>query len=100
MKTIVLVNSTTASASEIVAGALQDYNKATIIGEATYGKGVVQTLIDLSGGAQLKVTTAHWYTPLGATINLTGIKPDKTVGRTYDDINSGRDPQLDAALAE
>ena len=100
MKTIVLVNSTTASASEIVAGALQDYNKATIIGEATYGKGVVQTLIDLSGGAQLKVTTTHWYTPLGATINLTGIKPDKTVGRTYDDINSGRDPQLDAALAE
>lgn len=100
MKTIVLVNGTTASASEIVAGALQDYDKATVIGETTYGKGVVQTLVNLSGGAQLKVTTAHWYTPLGSSINLTGIKPDKEVERTYDDINSGRDPQLDAALAE
>lgn len=100
METIVLVNNTTASASEIVAGALQDYKKATIIGEQTYGKGVVQTLLNLSGGAQLKVTTAHWYTPLGNSINLTGIKPDKEVERTYDDINSGRDPQLDAALAE
>ena len=100
METVVLVNGTTASASEIVAGALQDYKKATVIGEATYGKGVVQTLIDLSGGAQLKVTTAHWYTPLGSTINLTGIKPDIEVERTYDDINSGRDPQLDAALKQ
>lgn len=100
MQTIVLVNGTTASASEIVAGALQDYGKATIIGETTYGKGVVQTLVDLSAGTQLKVTTAHWYTPLDLSINKTGIKPDKEVVNTYDDINAGRDPQLDAAMSE
>ena len=97
-KTIVLVNGSTASASEIVAGALKDYGKATIIGETTYGKGVVQTLYDLSNSTLLKVTTAHWYTPNGTTINGTGVTPDKIVERTYDDINHDRDPQLDAAL--
>ena len=99
MKTVVLVNGSTASASEIVAGALKDYGKATIIGEKTYGKGVVQQLINLSGGTLLKVTTAHWYTPNGNTINGTGITPDKEITRSYDDINKNRDPQLDAALA-
>ena len=99
MKTVVLVNGSTASASEIVAGALKDYNKATIIGEKTYGKGVVQQLVNLSGGTLLKVTTAHWYTPNGNTINGTGITPDKEVTRSYDDINMNRDPQMDAALA-
>ena len=96
--TIVLVNGATASASEIVAGALQDYDAATILGETTYGKGVVQTLLNLSGGALLKVTTARWYTPLGTSINGQGITPDVTVELTYDDTNHGRDPQLDAAL--
>ncbi|MBR6417192.1 MAG: hypothetical protein IKS36_00115, partial [Bacteroidales bacterium] len=99
MKTIVLVNNGTASASEIVAGALKDYGKATIIGETTYGKGVVQQLVNLTNGSLLKVTTAHWYTPNGNTINGTGITPDQEVIRTYDDINKNRDPQLDAALA-
>ena len=97
MKTVVLVNGSTASASEIVAGALQDYNKATILGEKTYGKGVVQSLFDLSGGSTLKVTTAEWYTPNDRSINLTGITPDVEVERTYEDINSMRDPQMDAA---
>ena len=97
MKTIVLVNSTTASASEIVAGALQDYGKATIVGEKTYGKGVVQNLITLSGGATLKVTTAEWYTPKDRSINGTGITPDVEVEMTYEDINAMRDPQLDKA---
>ena len=96
--TIVLVNGATASASEIVAGALQDYDAATILGETTYGKGVVQTLLNLSGGTLLKVTTARWYTPLGTSINGQGITPDITVELTYDDTNHGRDPQLDAAL--
>ena len=96
--TIVLVNGATASASEIVAGALQDYDAATILGETTYGKGVVQTLLNLSGGTLLKVTTARWYTPLGTSINGQGITPDVTVELTYDDTNHGRDPQLDAAL--
>ena len=98
MKTIVLVNGGTASASEIVAGALQDYNKATIVGETTYGKGVVQALVNLSGGSVLKVTTAHWYTPNGNSINNTGITPDKIVERSYEDINKNIDPQLDESL--
>lgn len=97
MKTIVLVNNATASASEIVAGALKDYKKTTILGTKTYGKGVVQTMLELSGGSLLKITTAHWYTPEGQTINKTGISPDIEVERSYSDINSGKDPQLDKA---
>ena len=96
-KTIVLINRSTASASEIVAGALKDYKKATILGTKTYGKGVVQTMLELSGGSLLKITTAHWYTPEGQTINKTGISPDVEVERSYSDINSGKDPQLDKA---
>ncbi len=97
MKTVVLVNGSTASASEIVAGALQDYGKATIVGEKTYGKGVVQNLYDLSGGTVLKVTTAEWYTPKDRSINGEGITPDVEVERTYEDINAMKDPQLDKA---
>ena len=99
MKTIVLVNGSTASASEIVAGALKNYHKATLVGEKTFGKGVVQSLINLPGSSLLKVTTAHWYTPSGDTINNTGITPDTEIVRSYEDINKNRDPQLDAALA-
>ena len=96
-KTIVLVNGSTASASEIVAGALQDYKKATILGTKTYGKGVVQSLINLSGGSLLKVTTAHWFTPNDTSINGVGIKPDVEVDMTYEQTNAGEDPQLDKA---
>ena len=97
MKTAVLVNGGTASASEIVAGALKDYNKATIIGETTYGKGVVQSLYTLSDDTLLKVTTAHWYTPKETSIDQVGITPDIEIKRTYADINSGKDPQMDEA---
>lgn len=97
MPTVVLVNGSTASASEIVAGALKDYDKATILGETTYGKGVVQTLLNLSHDSLLKVTTARWYTPKGNSINGDGITPDIEVELTYDDANHSRDPQLDAA---
>ena len=97
MKTVVLVNGSSASASEIVAGALQDYKKATIVGEKTYGKGVVQNLYDLSGGTVLKVTTAEWYTPKDRSINGEGITPDVEVERTYEQINAMKDPQLDKA---
>lgn len=99
MKTIVIVNGSTASASEIVAGALQDYKKATIIGEKTYGKGVVQSLYNLSDGGTLKVTTAAWYTPNDRTIDGEGITPDVVIERTYEDINKMKDPQLDKAKA-
>lgn len=97
LETVVLVDGSTASASEIVAGALQDYGKATIVGQTTYGKGVVQNLYDLSGGTVLKVTTAEWYTPNDRSINKTGITPDVVIERTYEDINAMRDPQLDKA---
>ena len=97
VKTVVLINGATASASEIVVGALRDYNKATIVGETSYGKGVVQTLLNLSGGSILKVTTAHWYTPSGDGINETGISPDYEIERTYEQINKNEDPQLDKA---
>ncbi len=97
MKTVVLVNGSTASASEIVAGALQDYEKATIVGEKTYGKGVVQQLFNLSGGTELKVTTADWHTPKDRSINGEGITPDVEVERTYEQINAMKDPQMDKA---
>ena len=96
-KTVVLVNGSTASAAEIVAGALQDYGIAQIVGEKTYGKGVVQGLYDLSDGGTLKSTIAEWHTPKDRSINKTGIAPDIEVERSYEDINSMRDPQLDKA---
>lgn len=97
--TVILVNESSASASEIVSGALHDHKVATLIGHTTFGKGSVQKLINLSDGALLKVTVARWYTPNGVNISEKGITPDKTVVRSTDDINAGRDPQMDAALA-
>ncbi|MCA9336700.1 MAG: S41 family peptidase [Candidatus Saccharibacteria bacterium] len=97
IKTVVLVNGGSASASEIVAGALQDHKAATLIGEKTYGKGTVQKLIDLPDGRQLKVTIARWFTPNGKNITKEGIAPDTAVQLTSDDRNTGRDPQLEAA---
>ncbi len=97
-KTIVLTNGSTASASEIVAGALKDYNLATLIGEKTYGKGSVQALENLTTGEMLRVTVAKWYTPNGKNINHEGIEPDQKVERTFEQINKDEDPQLDAAL--
>jgi len=98
IKTIVLTNGSTASASEIVAGALKDYGMATLIGEKTYGKGSVQTLENLSNGEMLRVTIAKWYTPNGKNINGEGIEPDVEVERTFEQINKEEDPQLDKAL--
>lgn len=98
VKTVVLVNGGSASASEIVSGALQDYKAATLIGEKTYGKGSVQQIITLADGRVLKVTVAKWYTPNGKNISKEGITPDKTVEMTTADSNAGKDPQMDAAL--
>lgn len=98
IKTIVLVDGGSASASEIVAGALKDNGAATLVGEKTFGKGSVQTVADVTGGGQLKVTVAKWYTPNGVNINKEGIMPDKEVKMTEDDVKNGKDPQKDAAL--
>ena len=97
-KTIVLTNGSTASASEILAGALKDYNLATLIGEKTYGKGSVQALESFTTGEMLRVTVAKWYTPNGQNINHEGIEPDKKVERSFEQINKDEDPQLEAAL--
>lgn len=93
----VLVNEGTASASEIVAGALQDNGRATIIGTTTFGKGSVQDYQQLAGGASLKITVAKWLTPRGRSITAQGITPDIVVETTADDRNHDRDPQLDRA---
>ena len=92
---VVLVNGFTASASEIVTGALQDHNRATVIGTRTFGKGLVQNVIPLPGGANLKITTAVYYTPAGRDINKKGIEPAVVV---RDDPKTKRDEQLQAAL--
>jgi carboxyl-terminal processing protease len=94
---IVLVNGETASASEIVAGALQDTGKAKLLGVTTYGKGVVQALNPLEDGGTARLTIAQWLTPKGRTINKKGLTPDFIVQMTQADVTAGRDPQLDAA---
>ena len=98
LPTVVLINGNSASAAEIVSGALHDYGAATLMGEKSYGKGSVQTMIDMGWGNTLKVTIAKWYTPNGVNIMDEGIKPDIKVGITEKDVNSGKDPQLQAAL--
>ncbi len=97
ISTVVLVNGNSASASEIVSGALQDYGVAKIVGEQTFGKGSVQQLIDINDGAQLKVTVARWYTPKGRNITKDGITPDTTATLTQTNVDAGVDPQLDKA---
>jgi carboxyl-terminal processing protease len=99
IKTAVLVNPGSASASEIVAAALKDNNKGYLIGEKTYGKGVVQQLINLRDGGQLKVTIAGWFRPNGQDINEKGIKPDQEFKISDQDAEANNDTQLQAAEA-
>jgi carboxyl-terminal processing protease len=94
----VLINGGSASASEITAGALKDNGAAKLLGEKSFGKGSVQEVIKLGGGAELKVTVAHWFTPKGNGIDKVGIKPDVELKREQADTDAGRDPQLDRAL--
>jgi carboxyl-terminal processing protease len=106
---IMLINGGSASASEIMAGALHDNNRATLVGEKSFGKGSVQEVVCLNGTSAislteqcktdaLKVTVAHWFTPKGVNISKEGIVPDVEVKLTSEDYNAGRDPQLAKAL--
>jgi carboxyl-terminal processing protease len=96
---IVLVNGGSASASEIVAGAIQDYGRGLLVGETTFGKGSVQNWIALTGeeGA-VRVTVARWYTPDGRQIAGEGLEPDYEVSYTEEDFDAGIDPQLQKAI--
>ncbi len=100
IKTEILINGGSASASEILAGALHDHNKAQLIGEKSFGKGSVQELVDLSGGAAVKVTVARWITPGGKNLNKDGLNPDIEVKLTEADFSANKDPQMDKALEE
>ena len=95
--TVVLIDGATASASEITAGALRDNAGAELIGYQSYGKGVVQEVVNLSNGDVLKVTIAKWYTPNGDNIDGEGLKPDEEVEMTAEQYNSGDDTQLERA---
>ncbi len=97
-RTVVLVNGGSASASEIVAGALQDHQRATIIGEKTFGKGSVQDYEPFSDGSALKITVAAWYTPNGKSINELGITPDIEVKEDWTKEEVGKDAMIDKAL--
>ncbi|MFC1788207.1 S41 family peptidase [Patescibacteria group bacterium] len=98
IKTVVLVNGGSASGSEIVAGALQDHELATIVGTQTFGKGSVQDYQRLSDGSAIKVTIAEWFTPLDRSINESGITPDIEIDLTLEDFNEKRDPQKEKAI--
>jgi len=94
----ILVNGNSASASEIVAGALQDAGRGPIIGEPTFGKGSAQIIHPLSNGGAVKITYAKWFTPNGHQIDHQGIEPDILVELTTEDLENGRDPQLERAV--
>ena len=95
--TAVLIDSGSASASEITAGALKDHKAATIIGTKSYGKGVVQQIINFADGSQLKVTVASWYRPGGRALIIRASPQTKEVKVAKGDTAGGADAQLDAA---
>lgn len=97
-KLVVLVDGGSASASEILAGALKEHGLATVVGETTFGKGSVQELIDLPDGSSVKITVARWLTPEGMSISDGGLAPNITIKRTPEQKLAGEDPQQDAAL--
>jgi len=94
---VVLINQGSASASEILAGALRDNRGVKLVGVQSFGKGSVQTLKELTRGS-IKITVAKWLTPNGTLIDKEGLKPDTEIKLTEDDIDAGKDPQLDKAI--
>lgn len=98
LKMVILVNNGSASASEILAGALQEHGIAKIIGTKTFGKGSVQEVVNITPETSLKVTIARWLTPLGHSISEDGLTPDIEVKITADDITKGKDPQTERAI--
>jgi len=100
LKMVILVDRGSASASEILAGALHYYGIATLVGTHTFGKGSVQELVPITPETSLKITVARWLTPDGTQIPDTGIKPDIDVEPTEEDIDAGKDVQMDRAVAE
>lgn len=98
LKMIVLVDEGSASASEILAGALQEYKIAKLVGTKTFGKGSVQELIKVTPNTSLKVTIAKWLTPKGVSISEGGLTPDYEVKFTEEDVKNSRDPQLEKAI--
>ena len=95
---VVLINQGTASASEIMAGALKDNRNIKLIGEKSFGKGSVQEMVDLRGGSEIKITIAKWLTPKGTSISDTGLEPDVKIERTEKDYEENKDPQLEKAI--
>lgn len=98
LKMVILADQGSASASEILAGALQQHGVAKLVGTRTFGKGSVQQLLELGGGAEIKITVARWLTPNGQSISDGGLTPDIKVERTIEDAKANKDPQMDEAL--
>ena len=97
---IVLINYGSASASEIVAGALKDHKRAILVGESTYGKGSVQSILPLKNDGAIRLTVSKYYLPSGDSISEVGVEPDIEIAENSDDfrINTDTDNQLDFAL--
>ena len=98
LKFVILIDSGSASASEILAGAMQDYGKAKLVGEKSYGKGSVQEVVDVTPDTILKITVAKWLTPNGNSISEKGLTPDYPVEITKKDIDAKKDPQMEKAV--
>ncbi len=98
LKFVILLNNGSASASEIIAGAMQDHGRAKLVGEQSYGKGSVQEVVKLTSDTIIKITIAKWLTPNGTSISLKGLTPDYKVELTSKDIEAKKDPQMDKAI--
>lgn len=98
LKFVILIDSGSASASEILAGAMQDYKRALLVGTQSYGKGSVQEILDVTSDTELKITVAKWYTPNGTSISEKGLTPDHKVELSDENIKNNKDTQMDKAI--